>query len=353
MDYSYVPQMYQQGVQHNLDKQFQLAGQAQPVAQFLASLRQAKQMELQQQMEEDRQRRLDIEQQRADQQAKYQNANSLLAAGQHFSAEISPENYDSYAETFKGSPFEKLLPKPTVIPGGDVAAQNYGPDQGSAPLGNSSIPLTPGSTPAMSFTDIIKKPTGTNVKIRQEAEAGKNARAEASRRVKLQIAEGAQEIQLLKEEHRMETAPERKRLLEERIANLAAKNERATRLLELGEPEAAVSALTARATRDIASAGELGSRIPLNAARTEQVERVTETKDMTDSEKADAAAARAALGKKKTGLSMGPQAGGPPEPGKKLKPMTVELKAQYDSITDPEKKKKAKKKLIDNGFAVP
>jgi len=62
MDYSYVPQMYQQGVTHNLDKQFQLAGQAQPVTQFLASLRQAKQMELQQQVEEDRQRRLDIQQ---------------------------------------------------------------------------------------------------------------------------------------------------------------------------------------------------------------------------------------------------------------------------------------------------
>lgn len=352
MDYSYVPQMYQQGVTHNLDKQFQLAGQAQPVAQFLASLRQAKQMELQQQMEEDRQRRLDIEQQRADQQAQYQNANSLLAAGQHFSAEISPQNYDSYAATFKGSPFEKLLPKPTVetVP---VGRNDYGPDQGSVSLDGETIPLTPESGPK-TFTEIIKKPTGTNVKIRQDAEAGKNARAEASRQVKLQIAEGAQEIQRLKEEHRMETAPEKKQLLQARIDNLSARTERATRLLELNEPEAAVNALGARATRDIASAGELGSRIPLNAAKTALTgaqTTLTETRaenaDMTDSEKAAAAAARAASGKKKTGLSLGPP------PAAKGKPLPTDLKAQYDSITDPAKKTVAKKRLVDNGFMVP
>ena len=39
MDYSYIPQLYQQGLESGLNKQFQLATTAQPVSQFLQSLR--------------------------------------------------------------------------------------------------------------------------------------------------------------------------------------------------------------------------------------------------------------------------------------------------------------------------
>lgn len=344
MDYSYIPQLYQQGLQSGLDKQFKMATSAQPVEQFLQALRQRKADELAQQAEMDRQRRLDIEQQRADQQAQYQNANSLLAAGQHFSAEISPENVDAYRTKFAGTPFADLIPKDTM----KTRTLDYGPDQGTAMLGEEEIPLTPKPS---SFEQIIK-PTGTNVKIRQDAQESKERMAAARLRSKEMLGLAAQEIARGRAEEAAEMNAARKAEIKSRIDKRELDIERAAKLLELGEPERAVELLQARTAQAYGIANSANSQVPYNEARTDlagaqqkQVEKRTENMDVPDSEKERNKDTRAAA-KKKGGLT--PVGTG--APGALLSPHAAKAAAmkEWDALPakdqTPAKKAELKKK---------
>jgi hypothetical protein len=57
MDYSYIPQLYQQGLENGLGRQFTLASQAQPVTQFLKSLQEKTILDRQQQQADTQQAR--------------------------------------------------------------------------------------------------------------------------------------------------------------------------------------------------------------------------------------------------------------------------------------------------------
>ena len=229
MDYSYVPQMYQQGVTHNLDKQFQLAGQAQPVTQFLASLRQAKQMELQQQMEEDRQRRLDI--QEAQQEAlnkRYMAQADIGIAGEADKLLDGTEaGYNAAKGLADRAGAGDLVKRPTTRY--DVAPPNYksvttpgltdadrafgkrsilanpevGEDQALVPDTEQSLPNLQKRTDSLSVdlpptVDDVRTtrtfPKGSVFQQKEAAEAGKNQRAADAHAIKLSLGETANKI---------------------------------------------------------------------------------------------------------------------------------------------------------------
>lgn len=326
MDYSYVPQMYQQGVTHNLDKQFQLAGQAQPVTQFLASLRQAKQMELQQQMEEDRQRRLDIEQQRADQQAQYQNANNQMGFMSHISQELTPGNAQSYRDLSKSVYGKDLVPQPTVIPGGDVAAQDYGPDQGSAELGAGSIPLTPGSTPAMSFSDIIKQPTGSRMQLQQDTLAAKERMATEKRNVQQQIEAAKIKVRQDAQAWRSDGANPQNIQRANLADKYALETQRIQEALDAGAEPAKVALMHAQAANAYASAQDHLSNASTRGTYTEGMQ----GRDAAAMERSlvgsDTRVAMDPLGRTITPIR--PRGGGPPPPAVETKPLPSDLKSK-------------------------
>lgn len=189
-DYSLAPQMYQQGLQSGLQRQFQLATSATPVTQFLQSLRQAKQDELAQQQELDRQRRLDLEEARAAQMEKYQQGQQTLSAIGHFNREGTPENVDAMREAFGSMGIKGAIPADTRVPGRTVEA---GAVRGAVEpiVGPDGQQVLPGvsESPAMSFSEFIKKPAGSIYTANEEKMRANIEARRYAQNVKAQIAD--------------------------------------------------------------------------------------------------------------------------------------------------------------------
>lgn len=270
MDYSYIPQLYQQGVQQGLAQQFKLATEAQPIAQFMANLRQKR-------LDDLRDSQLELANRRADEAERHQRGVDLMNFSDKVAREMNPDNVEGYraAAKYLGPEFSSIIPADKSI-FHDIPAADYGADQGTFKgKDGQELPLTPGSTDRISFTELVK-PKGS---IYEQNEAKVKANVEARRyaqQVRVQIeemkAKHRSRVQDWKEDPNNPQNMER----EARANKLDGELEKIQEELDKGLIDAKVAKYRADAAHAEASALYAGSRQAYTEKATEQLGQPTE-----------------------------------------------------------------------------